>query len=161
MSLSFNLRLLEHKVLHLLGEWPVDEMDLADMDELVQILEPLHYELWVEKFNQSVLVIGRLQFTFDCHCSRCLQQFQKVVEIADWNCNLPLEGEEKVLVKHDCVDLTPFIREDILLAFPQHPLCHTECSGLPIATPQYPNAGATSASGVVPSAWDELNKLKF
>ena len=43
---------------------------------------------------------------------------------------LPLEGEEEVPVINDCVDLTPYMREDILLAFPQHPLCEPDCGGL-------------------------------
>ncbi len=161
MSLTVNLRHLDDEVLHLQGALPVDDLDVANVDELVRILEPVRYELSLEKFDQNVLVQGQLRFTFHCECARCLRQFQKDVEIADWSCNLPLEGEEKVALEQDYVDLTPFIREDILLAFPQHPLCHAECSGLPIATPQYPKAGETSASGAVPSAWDALNKLKF
>ena len=44
--------------------------------------------------------------------------------------HLPLEGEEAVSVVNDCVDLTPYVREDILLEFPQHPLCEPECRGL-------------------------------
>jgi len=39
---------------------------------------------------------------------------------------LPLEGEEKTPVDNDCVDLTPFAREDMLLEFPQHPVCEPE-----------------------------------
>jgi uncharacterized metal-binding protein YceD (DUF177 family) len=44
--------------------------------------------------------------------------------------HLPLEGEDKVPVDNDCVDLTPFVREDILLEFPQHPLCKPDCGGI-------------------------------
>ena len=40
------------------------------------------------------------------------------------------EGEDRVAVDNDCVDLTPYLREDILLEFPQHPLCKPECRGL-------------------------------
>jgi uncharacterized metal-binding protein YceD (DUF177 family) len=66
------------------------------------------------------------------------------------------------VINNDCVDLTPYVREDILLAFPQHPLCDPECGGLPDAS-----AGKTSDVGgkgkteAVSSAWAELNKLKF
>ncbi len=35
-----------------------------------------------------------------------------------------------VPIKNDCVDLTPWVREDILLGFPQHPLCRPDCGGL-------------------------------
>ena len=50
------------------------------------------------------------------------------VGIATWTLHLPLEGEDKVTVENDCVDLTPFVREDILLEFPQHPLCKPDCA---------------------------------
>jgi uncharacterized metal-binding protein YceD (DUF177 family) len=58
------------------------------------------------------------------------------------------------------VDLTPFLREDILLELPQHPLCKPDCSGLkkPKAGKSKKNSpGATADS----SAWSELDKLKF
>jgi len=75
---------------------------------------------------------------------------------------LPLEGEESVPVVNDCVDLTPYVREDILLEFPQHPLCDAECRGLPNsisgkATKPLKSDQAETGS----TAWSELNKLKF
>ena len=42
---------------------------------------------------------------------------------------MPLEGEEKANVINDLVDLTPYLREDIVLAFPQHPLCRPNAAG--------------------------------
>ncbi|MBM3839171.1 MAG: hypothetical protein FJ398_14630 [Verrucomicrobia bacterium] len=161
MPLTINLRHLEHKVLHLRGQSVASDLEVADVDELVQMEQPLRYDFWVEKLKDRLLVRGQLQFVLNCQCARCLRPFQKVVEMADWSCSLALEGEDQVAVQHDCVDLTPMIREDILLAFPQHPLCKSECSGLPIAAQPYPNASETGASGSVPSAWDALNKLKF
>ncbi len=64
-------------------------------------------------------------------------------------------------VKGDFVDLTPLVREDILLEFPQHPLCEPDCGGLP--TSDSGKAKHTSSGGIDAgaSAWDELNKLKF
>jgi len=61
---------------------------------------------------------------------------------------------------NDCADLTPFVREDMLLEFPRHPLCRPDCSGLEKAKP-----GKTKNTGgkddVAPSAWAELDKLKL
>ncbi len=73
---------------------------------------------------------GQLQLTLECECVRCLRPFQNHLVLKRWACHLPLLGEEKVLVVDDCVDLTPWLREDILLAYPQHPLCEPKCSGL-------------------------------
>ena len=78
----------------------------------------------------------------------------------EWACHLALEGEEKVAVINDCVDLTPYIREDILLAFPQHPLCEPECKGLSILQNQQ-ETGAGREQESASATWAELNKLKF
>jgi uncharacterized protein len=72
--------------------------------------------------------------------------------------HLPLEGEDKVSVENDCVDLTPFVREDMLLEFPQHPLCKPECAGLKPKKKAQPNAVADKDA---PSPWGELDKLKL
>ena len=64
---------------------------------------------------------------------RCLEDFEFELEPDPWTLYLPLEpleGDEAVSVKNDCVDLTPCVREDILLGFPQHPLCRPDCDGL-------------------------------
>ena len=66
-----------------------------------------------------------------CQCVRCLTSFRLPLELNGWTCHLPLQGEDRVKVLNDCVDLTPYVREDILLEIPQHPLCDPECRGLP------------------------------
>jgi uncharacterized protein len=72
-----------------------------------------------------------------------------------------LHGEERVAVVNDCVDLTPYVREDILLEFPQHPLCEPECRGLP--KPEIGQAKKGSGAGPIgpASAWAELDKLNL
>jgi uncharacterized metal-binding protein YceD (DUF177 family) len=74
---------------------------------------------------------------------------------------LPLSGPEKAEIKDDSVDLTPYLREDILLEFPQQPLCEADCAGLPNRAGK--NARQTKSASPTPGAsvWSELNKLKF
>ncbi len=61
-------------------------------------------------------------------------------------------------VDNDLVNLTPYLREDILLALPQHPLCEPECGGLKLpARAKDPEKTA----GKTASAWDALDKLKL
>jgi uncharacterized protein len=162
MKLTINLRHLEKKPLHLEGELPAQALELEGIDEMIRVTEPLHYALDVERVGQNVIVQGNLRLTLECECVRCLKPFKVPLEFDNWVADLPLTGEEAVAVENDCVDLTPFIREDILLAFPQHPLCETDCSGLPEA-PQNQSKHASGATpiGEVSSAWAELNKLKF
>src|SRR5262245_5996327 len=162
MPLTFNLRHLEKKDLRLTGELPPGDLDAEGLDELITIKEPIQYDLGLERLSNSVLVHGRLAVVLECECVRCLKRFQKTVRLDPWNADLPLTGEERVAVDNDCVDLTPFIREDILLAFPQHPLCQSDCSGLPNAPQKLAQHGSGAhPSGTGPSPWAELNKLKF
>jgi uncharacterized protein len=162
MALTFNLRHLEKRDLHLEGELTAEELDLVGIDELVELAEPLHYDLTVERLGESILVQGSLRSTLACHCVRCLTRFEQEQDLEHWTCDLPFEGEDKVVVCNDCVDLTPYVREDILLAFPQHPLCEPDCRGLLEATRHSQNsASIEQRAQATSSAWSELNKLKL
>ena len=130
MSLKVNLRHLEEHGIHLKGELPAAELDLGVNDELIRVEKPLRYDLTVELLHDAVLVTGSLALPLECECARCLKKFETELKLAGWALHLPLEGEDKVSVENDCVDLTPFMREDILLDFPQHPLCKPDCAGL-------------------------------
>jgi uncharacterized metal-binding protein YceD (DUF177 family) len=73
---------------------------------------------------------------------------------------LPLEGDEKVPVVNDCADLTPYVREDMLLELPRYPLCKPDCRGLEKLTAgQAKNIG--DKDELIPSVWSELDKLKL
>lgn len=161
MSLTVNLRHLTRDSICLKGELPVAELDLDMHDEMVQVKRPLHHDLEVQLLEQNLLVRGTLQLTLDCECVRCLKPFQQKIELTDWACHLPLEGDDRVSVVDDSVDLTPFIREDILLAFPAHPVCDPECGGLTGKPTGSKKNKASNPAEAVPSAWAELDKLKF
>lgn len=160
MSLNVNLRHLEKDNVRLEGELSPEEVDLDIRDELIDLTQPVRYELEAQQVEDGMLVNGRLTADLECRCARCLKPFVCSLELENWTVHLPFEGEEAVPVNNDCVDLTPFIREDILLAFPQHPLCETECRGLPQATPGSSEAGAQPGENES-SAWSQLDKLKF
>jgi len=161
MPLRVNLRHLARHELMLKGELPVGELDLELRDELVQARLPLHYNLEVQELDDSVLARGELQLDLDCECVRCLKPFEYRLKLSDWVCHLPLKGEEKVSVVDDSVDLTPQIREDILLTLPAHPVCNPQCVGLAGKSSGSKKKKATGASRTAGSAWDELDKLKL
>jgi uncharacterized protein len=162
MGLQINVRHLQEKNLVLKGEITAEELEVTGIDDLVKATVPLKYDLEAQLFEHSVLIQGSLCLPLKCECSRCLKAYDDEVYIEHWACHLALIGEEQANVVNDCVDLTPYIREDILLSFPQHPLCEADCSGLS-NTPlnkNKKNSGA-SQSEEVSSAWAELNKLKL
>ena len=158
--IKVNLRHLEEHGIRLKDELPVAELDFSVQDELIRLEKPLQYDLQVEKLHDSILVTGKLKLVLDCECVRCLKQFQYKVLLDDWAQHLPLEGEDAVSIDNDSIDLTPYVREDMLLEFPQHPLCKPECAGLK-KKPRSPKAGPSEKSETKPSLWSELDKLKL
>jgi uncharacterized protein len=163
MLLVVNLRHLASQNLVLKDELPVAELDLGARDEMVGVSQPLKHDIEIQKLDNSLLLRGRLQLTLDCQCVRCLKPFKYRLRLDPWTCHIPLEGEEAARVDNDCVDLTPYIREDILLAFPQHPLCDPQCKGLnkgQIAGKRSKSKGKGKTE-TDPSPWAELDKLKF
>jgi uncharacterized metal-binding protein YceD (DUF177 family) len=158
MPLTFNIRHIENKDLQFDGELPLEELELELHDDMAQPTGPLSYNLVAESLEGAVLVRGELSLPMEFTCVRCLKKFCRPLAFEDWICHVPLTGEDAVPVSNDLVNLTPLVREDILLALPQHPLCEPECGGLKLPV-RAKDPG--KAPEKVPSAWDELDKLKL
>lgn len=161
MSLVVNLRHLALHNLALEGELPARDLDIDTRDKVIRVAQPLWYETEVQKIDKSLLLRGRLRLTLDCQCVRCLKPFEHPLVIEDWTCHVPLDGEEAAPVVNDCVDLTPYIREDILLEFPQHPVCGPKCRGFKQPNVSKPKKSGAGPAGKVSPAWAELDKLKL
>jgi uncharacterized protein len=162
MPIIVNLRHLDDHNLQLKGELPVAELDFDARDDVVRVQHPLQYDLEVQKVEDGLLVQGRLDLKLDCQCVRCLKNFQTPLHLDRWTTLVPLQGEEAVALINDCVDLTPTVREDILLEFPQHPLCKPDCGGLlKSSVSNLTNNGGAGQTVTGSPAWAELNKLKL
>src|SRR2546421_12950836 len=122
MPVQVNLRHLEAHEVHLSGEMPVAELDIDPRDDVIKLREPLKYDLEAQKLDDGLLVQGEISLNLECQCVRCLKRFQHPLVLRGWVSHVPLQGEDAVPVTGDCVDLTPLIREVILLGVPQHPL---------------------------------------
>lgn len=161
MALLVNLRHLEDGPRQETGEMTGEELGLAGVDELIQTPLPLKYDLEVSLLEDAVLAQGSLEMTLKCECSRCLKPFDLEIHEEAWACHLPLSGEEKVTVDNDCVDLTPHIREHMLLELPQRPVCGDDCKGwVKLAQKKSPRKQA-EATEEAPSPWSALDKLKL
>ena len=160
MNLTVNLRTLAQQNAVLRGELSPAELDLALRDDLVQVNSPIQHDLEVEMLDDALLVRGSLRMVLDCECVRCLKKFPYPLVLDPYTLHIPLAGEEAITLDNDNADLTPFLREDMLLEFPQHPLCKPECAGL-----KKIDRNQARGTGVKPeieaSAWAELNKLKL
>jgi uncharacterized protein len=162
MALLQNIRVLEKNNVQLQGDLAVKELDIDTLDDMIHLNSPLKYDLNLSRLGSHIIVQGTLEIVLNCNCVRCLRAFEHHIHLKDWICHIPLEGEEQTSIKKDCVDLTPFLREDILLVFPQHPLCETDCRGLD--NPFDVNAKSSDtpdSSNDSESAWSKLDKLKL
>jgi uncharacterized metal-binding protein YceD (DUF177 family) len=159
MALLINIRQVEKSALHLQGELTSADLEWDTRDEMIRVSQPLAYDLRAERLDRGILVQGRLRQVLDCECVRCLKTFTQEILMPDWNCLLTLDGDDKALVVNDCVDLTPYLRDDIFLAFPQHPLCSPRCNGL--ANVQRAGASGGGEPKAGSPVWEQLNKLKL
>jgi uncharacterized protein len=160
MPIKVNLRHLENKSVELEGELSAKELDLMLTDDMVQPAGPLRYDLEVTRQNQNLLVQGELRLMLECKCVRCLRPLRQELKLDPYDAFVPLEGEDRVAVENDLVDLTPYVREDILLAIPSHPVCAEGCERLPQISQKEQAAEAMEESRRK-EAWHELDKLKL
>jgi uncharacterized protein len=160
-QLLINLRHLVGKDLQVKGEIDTNELSLNELDEMIHVSEPVRYELEIQQMDDGLLVTGRVSARLQCECVRCLKPFTLAVDLSPFAIQLPLKGEDAVPVSGDFVDLTPYLREDIVLAFPQHPLCDPGCAGLEKKALPAMDAQSGHESQVTSSAWAALNDLKL
>src|SRR5882757_1454424 len=113
MGLSLNLRNLENENVLLKGEISAEDLGIEGIDELIHTPRPLTFELEAHKMEGGILLQGRLSLSLECECARCLKPFNRLIELTDWACHIPLEGDDKATVDNESVDLTPYLREDI------------------------------------------------
>jgi uncharacterized metal-binding protein YceD (DUF177 family) len=139
--------------LHLEGEenCPVKELET----ENVRCVGPLQYNLDLGLSGDSLWVNGVLRQPVELQCVSCLEKFAHVIEVPSFAAHREVAGPETV-------DLTPFIREDILLNLPAHPRCDREggrkCSkpAVELTAAEEQGQGAKRERD-----WEALDKLKL
>jgi uncharacterized protein len=160
MNLRVNLLDLQNAPRRLQGTVSVEALALDVVDELMRFEQPLTYEVTVEHLGDAILAQGTLRLPIQCECARCLKAFVLELNLGNWTAHLPLTGGDKVSLDGDWVDLTPHLREDIVLALPQHPVCGTGCGGLVTQLSVMENPAGAGDSGTS-DAWAALNRLKL
>lgn len=115
--------------------------------------QPIQVELLVQKEEESFLVTGWAQTSLSLLCGRCAEWFA-------W----PIRARVEHLFEEphpDCIDLTPLIREDILLELPLNAVCRLGADGrCPVTGVFYQPRSETSGSLVGGEVWEALNKIK-
>lgn len=136
------------------GEEPVDILEL-EPDCGFEVLTPIRYRLLAELLPGELVVRGRLSCRASFDCGRCAIRFEKEVVAPDFLVVKPYHDVA------EAIDLTPEVREDMILAFPNYPVCSPGCRGL------CPRCGANwneKACSCRPpggeGAWSALDELK-
>ena len=105
------------------GEEPPAILELAGEKE-IRAEGPVRYDVTVQAVPGELIVRGRLAARIGFLCSRCGKRF--AAEIAEPQ----FTSVREYVDRHACVDLTPDMREAIILCFPPYPVCSPACRGL-------------------------------
>ncbi|NLF94023.1 MAG: DUF177 domain-containing protein [Oligosphaeraceae bacterium] len=163
-GLIFQLVDLRPEGVCLRGQISFADLDIQEEDRF-SFPAALEYDLLLTPLGQNdVLLRGALQARIAIVCDRCNSHGELQLQVDDV-CHQYKDAFGKIL------DLTPDIREDILIVFPQHFLCREDCRGLCLQCGEDLNAGSCaceSAAGAQPAAaesrpdpWQGLDKLKL
>jgi uncharacterized protein len=95
-------------------------------------------ELLLESVIEGVLVSGTASAPTKGQCSRCLDPIEGEVEVEltelfaypESTTEATTEEDEVSHLVDDLVDLQPVVRDAVVLALPQVPLCREDCPGL-------------------------------
>lgn len=170
--MKVNLLHVPPEGLHIEGEEDRDILELP-ADDPIQPVSPVHYSLDIGQNAEGVWATGEVGVDVRVECVRCLEPFVYPVQVDD----IALQIERPAT---ETVDLTPQLREDILLALPAYPRC--DWSGERTCPRQFPVASETPANTADakfsespaalsdaddldgadrPSAWEALDRLNL
>ncbi len=105
------------------GEEPAEILELAGQAHL-RVAGPVRYDLTAEKVSDELLVKGEVAVELELECSRCAEFYSTTVRVLSFL--RAYEIKEHV----ESVDVTPDLREDVLLELPAYPVCSSTCRGL-------------------------------
>lgn len=162
MPLLVPLAALEKGEVRLIGELQPADLELKTLDPCLEACRPVRYDLRARLMGRELMVDGSLETVLDCRCVRCLEPFEFVLRLCPWSFVLVLDGEDAALVVNESVDLTTQVHDDTLLGLPQHPVCGSNCQGVPRRTagPGRPE-GSSGETTPASSAWSILDTLKL
>jgi uncharacterized metal-binding protein YceD (DUF177 family) len=142
----------ETRPMDLAGDLPASILDLQDPGARAE--QPIHAELVVQRDGDNLIVTGTLATTLSLVCGRCGVWMPWPVRT---------QAEHVLEAPHPAsIDLTPSLREDILIELPLNAACRLGADGrCPITGELYqppPEADPGSLAGE--DVWAALSKIK-
>ena len=146
--MKVHLKQIPPQGLHLQGEEDCPIQELAS-DE-IRCAGPVHYDIDLGVADGGLWANGSLSQPVELRCVSCLQTFVHEIRVPNFAVHTELQGPETV-------DLTPFIREDLLLNLPPHPRCdrdgHRVCQAKQVTTGEHDTKQKMD--------WSALDKLRL
>jgi uncharacterized protein len=146
--MKVHLKQIPAQGLHLEGEedCPIQELE----SEEIRCAGRLHYDLDFGVAGGALWANGSLSQPVELRCVLCLENFVHDVRAPAFAVHMELRGPETV-------DLTPSMREEILLNLPAHPHCDRDgdrvCQAKQVKTAEQDTKRE--------SDWSALDKLKI
>ncbi|MEV2239990.1 YceD family protein [Micromonospora sp. NPDC049891] len=98
----------------------------------------LDLDLRMESVSEGVLVSGTVSGPIRGECGRCLREINDSVTVTiqelyayeNSTTDITTEEDEVGRMQGDLIDLEPALRDAVVLALPNNPLCRQDCPGL-------------------------------
>lgn len=141
------------------GEWFEGEESISilelEPDAHVRMDTPIHYRLWVQSVSGKLIVKGSWELPLAMQCGRCTDFYSTTLGDSSFLRDYEISGGLET------VDVTPDLREDILLALPAYPVCREDCRGLCPTCGRNLNDGSCSCPPPGSLRWGSLDGLKL
>ena len=121
--------------------------------EGIRCAGPLRYQIDIGVAEGSLWANGTLTQPIELTCVSCLERFVHEIKVPAFALHTELNGPETV-------DLSPFMREDILLNLPAHPRCDRE-GGRVCKAPGAALKAVNESEAKREHDWEALDKLKL
>jgi len=108
------------------------ELDLET--ELIKFRSSLKIKAHVSRVINALIVELKMHSVLSAGCSRCLEEFE-------WQFNKDAQLSYPFDSSTSFIDLTPEIREEVILDYPIKPLCNLNCKGLCVKCGKNKNEG--------------------
>ncbi len=146
--MKVHLKQIPSEGLHLEGD---EECPILDLEtDGIRCAGSLHYSIDLGVLGGALWASGSLSQPVELRCVACLEKFVHEIQVPAFAMHTELRGPETV-------DLTPFLREDLLLNLPAHPHCDRDAGR--ICKPKQFVASEQDMGRK--SDWSALDKLKL
>jgi uncharacterized protein len=150
-----HLKQIPPEGLHLEGE---EDCLISDLEsDGIRCAGPMKYQIDVGVAEGSLWANGALTQPVELTCVGCLERFVHEIKVPAFAVHTELHGPETV-------DLSPFMREDILLNLPTHPRCDANGSRKCKVIAKLREVSQEDRQGRAAKRehdWGELDKLKL